>query len=35
MKSVTIESRLGTMKGFGNDEIVYFDQFDPKSDKVI
>ncbi|CAG7625419.1 DUF402 domain-containing protein [Paenibacillus allorhizosphaerae] len=35
MEPITIESRLGTMKGYGNDEIVYFDRFDPKSDKEI
>ena len=35
MKNIKIESRLGTIEGYGNDEIVYFDRFDVKSDKVI
>jgi hypothetical protein len=30
-----IKSRLGEIEGFANEEIAYFDKYDPKAGKVI
>jgi predicted RNA-binding protein associated with RNAse of E/G family len=33
MKPIKIISRLGEINGYGNDEVVFFDRFDEKSNK--